>query len=253
MSVVTTRGILLRAHPYSESSRVLRFLTADLGVVGVMARGARKRGGKGAAGVDLFAESELILFLKGNRDLQTLREATPCRTRRGLGRHPLRLTAAGVLAEVVLRHHGEGPGEELYESLSLALDRLEEAAPESVVAVLLVEAWSLVASFGFLPLLDSCVECGEPIRDDEMGRFDFAAGGMRCASCGGETAGPRVGPGALVQLSHLLNGEIPTALNRPRSHLRLLSDFITYHVSGGRPLEAFSVLAELLPPDNESS
>lgn len=252
MSVVATRGILLRAHPYSESSRVLRFLTADLGVVGVMARGARKRGGKGAAGVDLFAESELILFLKGNRDLQTLRDATPRRTRRGLGRHPLRLTAAGVLAEIVLRHHGEGPGEELYESLSLALDRLEEADPDSVVTVLLVEAWSLVASLGFLPLIDSCVHCGEPIGDDEMGRFDFAAGGMRCASCGGETAGPRVGPGARIQLTHLLNGELPPQLNRPRSHLRLLSDFITHHISGGRPLDAFTVLAELMPPDGES-
>jgi len=252
MSVVTTRGILLRAHPYSESSRVLRFLTADMGVVGVMARGARKRGGKGAAGVDLFAESELMLFIKGGRDLQTLQDATPLRTRRGLGRHPLRLTAAGVLAEIVLRHHGEGPGEELYNALSDALDRLEEAAPEEVVIMLLIEGWGMVAALGFEPLLDSCVQCGEPIGPEEMGRFDFAAGGIRCAACGGETAGPRVGPGARVQLTHLLAGQLPPELNRPRSHLRLLSDFITHHLSGGRPLDAFSVLAELLPPDADS-
>ncbi|NNK62687.1 MAG: DNA repair protein RecO, partial [Gemmatimonadetes bacterium] len=46
MAVTTTDAVLLRAHAYGETSRVLRFLTRDRGIVGVMARGVRstKRG-----------------------------------------------------------------------------------------------------------------------------------------------------------------------------------------------------------------
>jgi recombinational DNA repair protein (RecF pathway) len=38
MSLLTTPAVLLRAHPYSESSRILRFYTRASGVVGAIAR-----------------------------------------------------------------------------------------------------------------------------------------------------------------------------------------------------------------------
>ncbi len=249
MSAVSTRGILLRSHPYSESSRVLRFLTEDLGIVGVMARGVRTRSGKGGGGIDLFAESDLTLHLRPNRDLQTLTSAEVRIPRRGLGAHPLRLAAAGVLAEIVLRHHDEGPGDALYPVLSASLDRLEQSGADDIVPVLLVEGWRVVESFGFLPMLDPCVRCGRPLGPDEMGRFDLDSGGVLCSDCGAGRAGPRIGPGGRRQLGALLEGEIPEDLRRLRGHLRLLADFIVHHLAGGRPLDAFPVLWRLLPPE----
>ena len=247
MAIVTTRAVLLRAHPYSESSRVLRFLTEDHGVVGVMGKGVRK--GRRGQGLDLFGETSLTLHVKEGRDLQTLRETHPLQDRRRLGGHPLRLAAAGVLAELVLRHHGEAPSPEVYRGLSRGLDELQSAEPAAVAGVLLARGWVLVALLGFHPQVDVCVRCGRAPGRDEMGRFDFEAGGVRCGECAGEMAGPRVGPGARAQLSRLLRGGIPDALTRPRAHLQLLSDFITHHVSGTRPLEAFRMLATFLPPD----
>ena len=82
-----------------------------------------------------------------------------------------------------------------------------------------------------------------------MGRFDFAQGGVRCDDCAGGGEGPRVGPGAREQLAQLLAGVVPPSLVRHRAHLQLLSDFITYHVSGSRPLDTFRILAALLPPE----
>jgi DNA repair protein RecO len=247
MGIVTTRAVLLRAHPYSESSRVLRFLTEDHGVVGVMGKGVRK--GRRGQGLDLFGETSLTLHVKEGRDLQTLRETHPLQDRRRLGGHPLRLAAAGVLAELVLRHHGEAPSPEVYRGLSRGLDELQAAEPAAVAGVLLARGWVLVALLGFHPQVDVCVRCGRVPGGDEMGRFDFEAGGVRCGECAGGMAGPRVGPGARRQLGRLLQGEVPETLNRPRAHLQLLSDFITHHVSGTRPLEAFRMLATFLPPD----
>lgn len=247
MSAVSTRGVLLRSHPYSETSRVLRFLTEDHGVVGVMAKGIRK--GPRGGGMDLFGEVAMTLHMKPGRDLQTLGEVSPTRPRRGLGTHPLRLACAGVLAELVLRHHGEAPSHDVFQSLGDGLDHLETVPLEAVPATLLVEGWGLVSALGFHPQVEACVVCSRQLDVEEVGRFDFDAGGVRCAACAEGMVGPRVGPGARLQLHTLLEGRVPRELERPRAHLQLLSDFVTHHVSGVRPLESFRILASFLPPD----
>ena len=97
-------------------------------------------------------------------------------------------------------------------------------------------------------MLNDCVGCGR-LLDDAVGRFDFDAGGVRCPSCleGAPAAGgPRIGPQARRQLLGLLGGR-EDPVRRPRAHLRLLSDFVTYHLSGARPLESFRFLAGVLP------
>lgn len=247
MSIERTRAILLRMHAYSESSRVLRFFTEAHGVVGVMARGIRKRAGGGAP--DLFAEVDLTFYMKPGRDLHTLKEAVTVRAHRGLGGDPLRLACAAVLAEIVLRHHGEGESVEIFGALVHGLDRLAGAAPDEALPALLVEGWGLVSALGFHPQVSVCVRCGSEPGADDMARFDFEAGGIRCPACLDGMTGPRVGPGARAQLEVLLAGGLPGDLTHVRAHLQLLSDFVTYHLSGGRPLDAFRFLQSFIPAD----
>ena len=252
---VRTRAVLLRTHDYSETSRIHRYFSEDQGVVSVMARGIRKRSAKGGASAGVFDEVDLEVHLKAGRDLQTLRDVSLVRARSGLGRSPLAFAAAGVLGEIVLRHHGEEPAHIVYAVLSDALDRLGDTPTDRVAGVLLATGWSLVDELGFHPQLTHCVLCGRALGADEMARLDFDAGGVRCldAACGERFAGPRVGPGARDQLHALLTGEVPEGLDHLRAHLRLFSDFVTVHVVGGRPLEAFRVFAALLPPEPEES
>jgi DNA repair protein RecO (recombination protein O) len=245
MSLVTTRAVLLRSFPYSETSRVMRFYTESLGTVGVMARGVRTGSGKSGSGLDVFAEIILTLHIKSTRELQTLKEFTVTRGRRSLGVDVRRLGGASVLAEVVLKHAGEDSNPPLFEALSDGLDRLGDAPPDRMVTTLLREGWCLVSALGYRPVAEVCVECGLA-PGDELTRFDFSAGGIRCAGCSGVETGPRLGPRARAQLAALLdNTELPE-VERPRVHLRLLGDFITYHISGGRPLVSLKVLAALL-------
>jgi DNA repair protein RecO (recombination protein O) len=246
MSLVTTQAILLRAFPYSESSTILRFYTRDLGVVGVMARGARSRQSRGQGGLDTFAQGDLTLYHRSNRDLQTLREFTPVSPRRELATDLVRFGAASVLGEVVLRHAGEEGNSDLFHRLSGALDRLAQPSGADAVGGFLAEGWCLVEALGYRPELAACVTCGRLLTRDEVGRFDFSAGGIRCAECGGDAGGPRIGAGARAQLEALLDGQVPAPLTRPRAHVKLLSDFVTYHVSEGRPLQSFGFFFDLL-------
>jgi DNA repair protein RecO (recombination protein O) len=249
MALLTTSAVLLRAHPYSESSRILRFYGRDAGVVAALARGVRKSGGRDGTGVEGFAEGTLTLLVKESRDLQTFKEFTPTRPRRGLGSSALRLGGASVLAELVLRHAGEASNPPLFDVLSQALDRLESCDATELVPTALSQGWRVVSALGYHPVLQACVQCGTPLGSEEMSRFDFAAGGVRCQSCG--DGGPRVGPGARAQLNALVAGDsLPGGLTRPRAHLQLLSDFVTHHVSGTRPLGSFAFLARMLPEDD---
>jgi DNA repair protein RecO (recombination protein O) len=249
MALLTTPAVLLRGHPYSESSRILRFHTREAGVVGALARGIRKAGGKGASGLESFASGTLVLYMRDGRELQTFKDFTPTHPRRDLGASALRMGGASVVAELILRHAGEEANPALFDAFEAALDRIGGAGEPEVLATVLSESWRLVCALGYRPVLDACVECGEQIGDREMSRFDFSAGGVRCAACSGER-GPRVGPGAREQLGAMVAG-VPLSgpLLRGRAHLQLLSDFVTYHVSGARPLVSFAFLAGVLPDD----
>ena len=246
MSTVNTPAILLRAHPYSESSRVLRFYTQELGLVGVMARGVRKGASKGRGSPGTLGEGVAEIVVRESRELQTLREFTPVKTRFGLAGDFRRLAGASIAAELVLRHAGQEPHAQLYDALSAGLDRLEAAAPASVHGEVLSLGWQLVGFLGFAPELSVCTACGEVLEEGDMGRFDLAAGGVRGPGCPAPRGSRRIGPVARAQLRSLLDGTVPPDLRGSRAHLSLLDDFTTFHMLGGRRLDSFRFLD---PPD----
>jgi DNA repair protein RecO (recombination protein O) len=250
VSVLSIPAVLLRSYPYSETSQVLRFYTESHGVLGTMARGVRKSGGRRGGGLSTFTDGILDVHYRENRDLQTFRDFSVTRSRRGLALDPLRLAGASVLAELILRHAESQGDPDLYSLLGTGLDAMEAEETALLLPALLAHLWPLIVALGFAPVTDTCVECGRPLEEVEMARFDFAAGGLRCPTCQGEVAGPRLGPLARQQLQSLMRGVIPGDLTRPAVHLRLAGDFITYHISGGGPLRSMAVLAGLSPENH---
>lgn len=251
MSLLTISAILLRSYPYSETSQILRFFSLELGLVGVLARGSRKAEGRRGGPLSSFATGALTLYFRENRELQTFKDFATTNPRRGLAAHPLRLAGASVLGEVVLQHSAEESHPALYGLLDRGLDAVAVCEPKYLVECLLLHLWALVVELGYAPLLEDCVHCGRPIGEEEMGRFDFAAGGLRCTACHTSGGGPRLGPVARAQLLGLVKGSPEGELLRPRAHLRLASDFVTYHISGGMPLRSMDVFSALLGPRHE--
>ena len=242
---MTTPAVLLRSFNYSETSRILRLYTLDLGLVGVMAKGLRKGGAQGQGGLQTFSQGDLTLYMRPTRDLQTFKEFALRTSGKGLGRDVIRFAAASLLAELVLVHAGSEPSPEVFGRLTAGLSRIEEVERNDVVAVLLNEGWMLVAALGYQPQLDPCVHCGTSLLDSDMGRFDCGAGGVRCSSCAVEIAGPMIGPRARKQLGALIQGFTEAAITKPKAHLQLLHDFTVYHVSGSKALQSFRFLASV--------
>lgn len=248
MAPVTTPAILLRGYDYGDSSRILRFYTRELGLLSVVAKGVRGRSGKGAATLSNFSSGELSAYVKPQRDLHTMKDFHCTRLREGLGHEVLRFAGASAAAELVLVHAEAERQPGVFEALETALDALAQAQTDSLPATVLASLWTITESFGFAPQLDPCVRCDSPLDADEVGRFDFAAGGVRCGACGHDIAGPRVGPIARRQLAALLVGDLPPDLSYTRRHLALVSDFISYHVAS-KPLKSLRFLGGLMPAD----
>jgi DNA repair protein RecO (recombination protein O) len=251
MAPIRTEAVLLRAHDYGDTSRILRFYTSGHGLLSVVARGVRGKSGKGTATLATFASGELSAFVKAHRELHTMKDFECARLRTGLGGDVLRFAGASTAAELVLSHAEQESHPELFIALVGALDEIDGVQSGDRVGAILAGLWTITEAFGFAPQIDDCVRCGEALEETEVGRFDLAAGGMRCSRCSEGAAGPRVGPGARGQLRALLAGRRPPDLSHARQHLGLLEDFLAYHVVS-KPLKSMRFLADLLPQEAEA-
>jgi DNA repair protein RecO (recombination protein O) len=245
---IRTEAVLLRAHDYGDSSRILRFYTEGHGLLSVVARGIRGRSGKGTATMATFASGELTAYVKSHRDLHTMKDFECKRLRSGLASDVLCFAGASAAAELVLSHAEQETHPGLFDALVRALDEIESAEATDRAGAILAGLWAITEAFGFAPQIDGCIRCGQVLLDSDFGRFDLAAGGVRCPPCSEGAAGPRVGPGARAQLRALLQGRRPEDLSHTRQHLSLLEDFLAYHVIS-KPLKSLRFLTSLFPQE----
>ncbi|TVR65128.1 MAG: DNA repair protein RecO [Gemmatimonadales bacterium] len=255
MSFSQEEGILLRSHAYSETSRVLRVLTPGRGVLPLMARGLRRKVGRGEGAVDTFDQVQIVYSFRPHRDLQTLTELKVLRSRQALGSDLVRFSGASLLAEMLLVHALEEGSPTLFLEVGRAMDRLVDVESRSVAGVLISAGWRILACLGFAPELDSCVRCGAGLETDDAAdgagdgsllRFSALQGGLLCEACGRNGAGSRLGPGARDDLRRLLAGTPPTPLRGSAVHLSLLEAFALGHLAPNAPFRAMDLLRAAL-------
>ena len=182
---LVTKGIVLRATATKEADYILNILTDSLGRIAVVARGARRKGSRIAAGSELLAFSELVLYQRGN--WYYLDEASTISLFDGIRQDIELLSLASYFAEMTECVTAED--EPVPEILSLllnslyALDTLQK--PQSIVKAAF--ELKLLALSGYEPLLDGCAVCGthnpkEPVLDAQQGV-------LLCRECAGHGGG----------------------------------------------------------------
>ena len=204
---ITTMALVLRTVDYKETDKILTLLTQDQGKLTASARGCRKKGSAIAAGCQLLAWSEVVLYDYQGR--WSVKEAAVERLFQGVRDDIERLALGCYFAEVTELLAVEG--EENPELLSLILNSLHalDKLPEKPLP--LVKAafeWKAMALAGYEPLIDGCAVCGA--HPSENPRFHLREGVLHCAKCRGE-----VGEGismplslpALAALEHIVHGD----------------------------------------------
>jgi DNA repair protein RecO (recombination protein O) len=243
MTLVMTEAVVLHHFDYLESSRILRLVTRDHGVQSVLARGARRSKSRFGPSLDVFASGVAQFTARPGRDLHNLAGFDLTRSRMGLARDLDRFAAASALAELVLAFAQADPHDEVFDVLTESLDALAAAEPGTAADIGLASAWRLIAALGFGPAIDACHVCGAPIPPDESAAFSLAGGGVVCARCRTAVSVSRTLPAdARRTMSRWIAGDaapLPGLAER-RAHIRLVREFLQYHLAEGRELRALA-------------
>jgi DNA repair protein RecO (recombination protein O) len=145
-------GIILRTHPLTETSLIVRWLTADAGRIDTAARGARGAKSPMRGKLDLFYLAQFSFARSRRSELHTLREVSLLETHRPLRTGLEALRQASYASALILRTTEPGiPLPELFELFKGFLAQLARTGP----APLLVLAFeiNLLAALGQQPLL----------------------------------------------------------------------------------------------------
>jgi DNA repair protein RecO (recombination protein O) len=247
MALLATEAIVLHSFDYLESSRILRVVTREAGVRSVLAKGARRSSRRFGSALDLFAQGSAQLYAKPGRDLDTLGGFDVTRARAELADDLGRFTGASAIAELTLRFGRDYADPALFDAVADAFDALATALPEETLGATLASAWRIIAELGFAPAVDVCGECHAPLPEDATVMFSHPSGGALCARCGRlAPAGRVLPPAARSALRRFLTGESGDPLDDAscRAHQRLLREFLTEHLTDGRPLRAMELWEE---------
>lgn len=245
MALLTTDAVILHAADYLESSRLVRMLTREAGVVSVVARGMRASRRRFGSAMDLFAEGQAQLQIKQGRDLHALQGFDVTVARTALAADLDRFAAASALSELVLRLVHEEASPNLFEQVLEGFNRIAAAqGRERINAIALATCWQVVAVVGYRPVLDECPECHQAIPMTEDGIFAPSWGGLRCLECASPhpVSGRRLPRSARDLLRSWLAGtgtEIELEPPVIRAHQRLLREFLGAYLPDTRPLRAF--------------
>lgn len=241
MSLVSTRAVVLQTFRYSETSKIVRLATRDLGVQSAIAKGVLRPRSPFGAALETLSEGVAQLYHKETRDLQTLAAFDVTELRRDLALDLGRFAGAAALAQLMLKMAPAAPLPAAYDAFIHALDNLATAVAHQADAVAVRWMWLLVGVLGFEPALDACVRDGAAVAGNGSVAFSTAEGGVLCPTCAGAQPPTRLPAHAYRDLLALndAGAELPSLdAAHARAHRRLVSRFVRHHMGESGPVSA---------------
>ena len=120
-----TEAIVLRGVDFSETSRIVTFLTPERGRLACMAKGMRRSKNDLAALLDTFHRVELVYYWKDSRSVHPLREVSRLDGYAAIKKDLAKATYGALALEVAYKTaHENEPSEELYDVLKNGLAQL---------------------------------------------------------------------------------------------------------------------------------
>jgi DNA repair protein RecO (recombination protein O) len=207
----TTEAVVLRSFRLGEADRVLHVYTAERGRVGAVAKGVRRTKSRFGARLEPLSHVELVLH-EGSGELQTVTGVHLRASHHESREDSYRLGVGLIGAEAMLRLFTEQEANErAFTALTRFLDRLDvipprPAARPALDPLALSFQLKLLWLSGYMPHLDSCVECGA---DQGLVGYLPSGGGAVCRACGGGTIA--LAPEGLLGMRMLLQTPLAEA------------------------------------------
>lgn len=235
MTLVSTPAVVLQTYRWSETSKIVRLATRDLGLQSAVAKGALRPKSAFAAGLESLSEGTAHLYHRETRDLQILGGFDLLDLRRGLARDVGRFAGATTLAELMLKMAPAAPLPAAFAALVAGLDALARVDAAAVDSATLRAVWALLGALGFEPSLTRCARDGTPLDPAAAApvQFSVAEGGALCPGCAPAAAVASLPASAYRDL--LAMNDATRALPQldaahAAAHRRLVARFVRHHL-----------------------
>ncbi len=180
MSQERSEALVLRGVDFSETSRIVTFLTPHRGRMACMALGARRSKSPLGGVLDTLNRLELVYYWRDGREVQKLGEAALLDGYGGIKSDLDKSLHAAFPLELLYKvAHENEPSEELYAAAVHGFDGLKTWTGDARTYA----GWMvlhLLGVAGFAPSLEACCECG---RELEAATGFSWAGGATCGTC----------------------------------------------------------------------
>jgi DNA repair protein RecO (recombination protein O) len=184
--ILKTTAIVLRYAPFSNTSRMVSWLTSDYGKITTTIKGSQRPKSQFLGQYDLFYTCELLFYAREHNHAHIIRECTPLKTRDRFRTDWQACATASYLVDLISRSSpADAPHQGLFELLDSGLDFLDASgADESFIFWFELR---LLEHLGLAPRLQNCMDCGRELVPGvpHMG-FSYARGGILCPACARE-------------------------------------------------------------------
>jgi len=184
MGLYKTKALVLRSRKYQETDCLLTLLTQKKGKISAIAKGVRKPNSRLRGGVQLFTHNEMLLNEGRNLDIVTQSECLEAFSIVGTDLEAMAVACywCELLDSFLPLEQND---EELY---TLALAGFHFLALEHQELQVRALEIKLLTSLGYMPSLDKCVFCGQPVEMEKRVFFAVHLGGVLCSACDKEDA-----------------------------------------------------------------
>ena len=270
--IIKTQAIALNIWPFSESSHIVSWLTADHGKIATIIKGAQRPRNIFLGQYDLFYTCELLFYLRLFQGLHIVKECSPLKPRSAFRSYWPGTACASYFAGLAAKTAPfYAPQHNLYTLLETALDFFAEE--QNLEIGLFWFELKLLGALGYAPRLDACLQCHQPLGTSGAPRrsmgdalpasdgrlvsiaFSAARGGALCGKCAGQNreSSGRIAPDSLALLRFWQSSRNVHAIRNVVCTERQIKDvgiilgsFLQYHLeteNTGREA-AFSILRQ---------
>jgi DNA repair protein RecO (recombination protein O) len=235
--IVKDRAVVLKTHPYGESSVIAVALTRSHGKVRFLAKGARNSKSALQGSLMTGIVAEVVFYFRPERGLQLLKEIETLGTYEAGHDDLERLCLFQAALEIVDRSVIESESDERSFDVIESFIRLLPSAADPWVLFYALEIGMLKLS-GSFPATASCERCRRAL-ENEAFSIDASSGLVSCPACGDAKARTLTrGASALVARMDRLGfeGALDVKLSRgERKEIgELMHHFFVNHVEGYR-------------------
>ena len=233
--IIKTDAIVLRISPFSQTSHMVTWLTADYGQITTSIKGACRPKSLFLGQYDLFQRCQLLFYRRDFNGVHIAKECSPLDIRSGLRSSWRAIFMASYLCElfrsVSTPNHSQP---ELYRLLDHMLTSLDKLGPRP--EILLKTELQLLQLLGLSPRLSHCLRCSSPLAAT-LQRINISEGGIICKTCR-----PYYNKSTAIALSLPIRQHLKRLHSQPLSHpytinwkqvlgiRRFLGIFLQYHL-----------------------